>query len=131
MANGEFPACPKVHIGFVDVRDVAKAHISAISDSKTDGQRIILSSAEENMVDIGKTLYNLGYSKAPRKVMPNFLVKIASIFKGELAGTIPLLGRLNNYNKTQMKKYFKWNFITVKHSIDDTAKQLKEMGKIK
>ena len=131
MANGEFPACPKVHVGFVDVRDVAKAHISAISDSKTDGQRIILSSAEENMVDIGKTLYNLGYSKAPRKVMPNFLVKIASIFKKELAGIIPLLGRLSNYNKKQMNRYFKWDFVTVEQSIKDTASQLKEMGKIK
>jgi len=130
MANGEFPACPKVHVGFVDVRDVAKAHITAISDSKTDRQRIILSSAEKNMVDIGKILYNLGYSKAPIKVMPNFLVKIASIFKKELAGIIPLLGGLNNLSKKQMKKYFKWNFITVEQSIQDTASQLKEMGKI-
>ncbi|CAJ0938408.1 unnamed protein product, partial [Mesorhabditis belari] len=36
-----FLACPKACLGLVDVRDVAKAHILAMTNSATDGERIL------------------------------------------------------------------------------------------
>ena len=42
LASGSMPACPKIHMGFVDVRDVAKAHIFSMKSEKTNGERIII-----------------------------------------------------------------------------------------
>lgn len=37
-----FLAAPKACLGVVDVRDVARAHILAMTNEKTDGQRILI-----------------------------------------------------------------------------------------
>ena len=34
IIDGKVPGCPKLHIGFVDVRDVAAAHILAMQNQK-------------------------------------------------------------------------------------------------
>lgn len=40
--NNQMPAVPSIEIGMVDVRDVANAHIKAMRESKSDGERILL-----------------------------------------------------------------------------------------
>lgn len=39
-----FPAAPKVSLGMVDVRDVARAHIRAMESGICDGERILITS---------------------------------------------------------------------------------------
>ncbi len=46
IIDGKVPGCPKLHIGFVDVRDVAAAHILAMQKSEADGERFIISERE-------------------------------------------------------------------------------------
>ena len=40
--NYEMPAVPALSLGIIDVRDVAAAHIIAMRNPKTDGERILL-----------------------------------------------------------------------------------------
>uniref|UniRef100_A0A914E0B0 NAD-dependent epimerase/dehydratase domain-containing protein n=1 Tax=Acrobeloides nanus TaxID=290746 RepID=A0A914E0B0_9BILA len=42
ILNHEMPGLPELYFNSVDVRDVAKAHILAMENPKTDGERIIL-----------------------------------------------------------------------------------------
>lgn len=42
MNFSTFLAAPKACLGVVDVRDVARAHILAMTNEKTDGQRILI-----------------------------------------------------------------------------------------
>ena len=42
LMNNDPPAVPKVKVPLVDVRDVAKAHVRAMTNSSTDDQRIFL-----------------------------------------------------------------------------------------
>mgnify|MGYP003961001745 CR=1 FL=1 len=74
MLNGSMPALAKIHIGIVDVRDVAKAHILAMKNTDSDGERFIVSEKEMWMSDIANVLNANGY-KAPEKNMPNLLLK--------------------------------------------------------
>ena len=73
---------PKIHMGYIDVRDVAKAHIFSMTEEKTNGERIIVSENEMFFAEVGKTLNEAGFKKSPTKEMPNFLVKIMSLFVG-------------------------------------------------
>lgn len=40
--NHKLPAVPHIYNGFIDVRDLALAHVQALSRPETDGERIIV-----------------------------------------------------------------------------------------
>ncbi len=54
------PALAKIHIGYVDVRDVAKAHILAMTNSASDGERFIVSEKEMWLHESAEVLIMLG-----------------------------------------------------------------------
>ena len=128
LINGSMPACPKIHMGYIDVRDVAKAHISAMTNERTDGERILLSEREMFFAEVGTILKDAGFEKSPTKEMPNFLVKFMAIFVKELKGLLPSLNRIGEVDKTKAKKFFDWKLVTTEESVIESAKQLKEMG---
>jgi len=131
LISGAMPACPKIHMGYIDVRDVAKAHIFSMTEEKTNGERIIVSENEMFFAEVGKTLNEAGFKKSPTKEMPNFLVKIMSLFVGELKGLLSSLNRKGDIDKTKAKSFFNWDYISTEQSVTETAQQLQDMGLVK
>ena len=129
LINGELPACPATHMGYVDVRDVAKAHIFSMLNKSTNDKRIIVSESEMFFVDVGRILNDAGFKKSPTKQMPNWLVKILAIFVKELSGVTKSLGKRVDTDKSRAKSLFDWDYISAKDSIVDTANQLSAMDK--
>ena len=129
LINGELPACPATHMGYVDVRDVARAHVFSMLNSSTNDKRIIVSESEMFFVDVGRILNNAGFKKSPTKQMPNWLVKILAIFVKELSGVTKSLGKRVDTDKSRAKSLFDWDYISAKDSIVDTANQLSAMNK--
>jgi dihydroflavonol-4-reductase len=128
LISGSMPACPKIHMGYIDVRDVAKAHIFSMTEEKTNGERIIVSENEMFFAEVGKTLNEAGFKKSPTKEMPNFLVKIMSLFVGELKSLLSALNRKGDIDKTKAKSFFNWDYISTEQSVTETAQQLQDMG---
>ena len=128
LISGSMPACPKIHMGYIDVRDVAKAHIFSMTEEKTNGERIIVSENEMFFAEVGKTLNEAGFKKSPTKEMPNFLVKIMSLFVGELKTLLSALNRKGDIDKTKAKSFFNWDYISTEQSVTETAQQLQDMG---
>ena len=128
LISGSMPACPKIHMGYIDVRDVAKAHIFSMTEEKTNGERIILSENEMFFAEVGKTLNEAGFKKSPTKELPNFLVKIMSFFVGELKTLLSALNRKGDIDKTKAKSFFNWDYISTEQSVTETAQQLQDMG---
>ena len=128
LISGSMPACPKIHMGYIDVRDVAKAHIFSMTEEKTNGERIIVSENEMFFAEVGKTLNEAGFKKSPTKELPNFLVKIMSFFVGELKTLISALNRKGDIDKTKAERFFNWEYISTEQSVTETAQQLQEMG---
>ena len=128
LISGSMPACPKIHMGYIDVRDVAKAHIFSMTEEKTNGERIIVSENEMYFAEVGKTLNEAGFKKSPTKELPNFLVKIMSFFVGELKTLLSALDRKGDIDKTKAERFFNWEYISTEQSVTETAQQLQEMG---
>ena len=128
LISGSMPACPKIHMGYIDVRDVAKAHIFSMTEEKTNGERIIVSENEMFFAEVGKTLNEAGFKKSPTKELPNFLVKIMSFFVGELKTLLSALDRKGDIDKTKAERFFNWEFISTEQSVTETAQQLQDMG---
>ncbi len=126
MINGQIPVTSKVHFGYVDVRDVAAAHITAMLNNQTDGERIIVSEKTLWMDEVATILRDAGFDKAPSKVMPKWAMQIMSIFKKDLKFIIPLINKKRHIHSTKAKDLLNWEPISAEQSIIDTAKQLQE-----
>jgi len=127
MLNGSMPALAKIHFGYVDVRDVAKAHILAMTNSASDGGRFILSEKEMWMHETAKVLTDNGY-KAPSKILPNWLVKFIAIFNGDMVAVSKMAGKNRDCHSTKAKDILGWDPMPAEESILATAKQLKEFN---
>ena len=130
LLDGSIPACPRIHIGFVDVRDVAKAHIFSMTEEKTNGERIIVSDKEMFFAEMGRVLKDAGYDKSPTREIPDFMLKIMAVFIKKLSGMKRSVGRKVISDKSKAKELFDWEYITAEDSAVESAKQLESMGLI-
>ncbi len=128
LLRGKFPRVPKLHVGWVDVRDVAKAHITAMTCASTDNERIILCKKEFWLVEIAEMFRKAGFVKPSVKEMPNVIVKILALFMKDLSGIANYVGQEVYANKDKAKGIFDWKFISIEESAAETAHQLDRMG---
>ena len=129
ILDGSTPGNPGLHIGFVDVRDVARAHVESIKNEKSNNKRIILSKDEIWVSELSEILRNLGY-KAPKRNIPKWLITVLSLFDKQLGGLIPMIGKVRNIESSIFSEVFDWELISIEESAKVTAEQLKSMNQI-
>ena len=128
MINGSVPGTPKIHIGIVDVRDVASAHILAMESSGANGERIIVSEKELWVHEVAAILRDAGFNKTPKAVFPKWLMKIVALFRKDLALMIPMIGKRRDVSSSKARELLGWKPMKAELSIIDTAQQLKDFG---
>ena len=128
MINGSVPGTPKIHIGIVDVRDVASAHILAMESSGANGERIIVSDKELWVHEVAAILRDAGFNKTPKVVFPKWLMKIVALFRKDLALMIPMIGKRRDVSSSKARELLGWKPMKAELSIIDTAQQLKDFG---
>ncbi|NDI23168.1 MAG: NAD-dependent epimerase/dehydratase family protein, partial [Betaproteobacteria bacterium] len=81
MINGKMPMLPDMSMGMVDVRDVARLHVKAMTADGAAGKRFIAASAEPiEMTTVAKVLKEAGYSRVSSRRAPTILLKIIGLF---------------------------------------------------
>ena len=130
VIDGKVPGCPKLHLGFVDVRDVAAAHILAMQKPEANGQRFIISEREFWFKEFSGVLKEAGYEKAPTREMPNWLVKFFGIFDPATRQMSQMVGKEKITPSDKAKHLLEWNPRNAEDSIRDTAAQLVEKGMV-
>ena len=87
------PAFPNLFIPIVDVRDVAAAHILAMTSPAAAGQRFLLSNGPAvAMKEIGATIKaDVGEAaeRVPTRSLPNFVVRAAGMFSPRFRHIVP------------------------------------------
>ena len=131
VAGGKMPVAVPLMFGYVDVRDVAAAHILAMENPASNGERFALAEKDLWYKDVAKLLRDNGFDKAPTIAIPVWLAKILANFSKELKLTLPYLGRLRSVkNTSKAKDILGWNPRPAEESILEVAKQMQEMGQI-
>mgnify|MGYP001488882997 FL=1 len=132
VTTGKMPVAVPLQFGYVDVRDVAAAHLLAMQNSNSNGERFALAEKDLWYKDVAKVLRDNGFDKAPTFNVPVWLAKILANFSKELKVTLPYLGRVRSVkNTSKAKDILGWNPRPAEESIIDIAEQIKEMGLIK
>ena len=131
VIDGKVPGCPKLHLGFVDVRDVAAAHILAMQKPEADGERFIISEREYWFREFSAILRAAGYEKAPSREMPNWLVKFLGLFDPATKQMSQMIGKEKITPSEKAKKLLGWKPRPADESLRDTAAQIVEKGMVK
>jgi len=128
---GTYPIIMSISWGFVDVRDVAHAHVLAMENEKAKG-RYLCTSETLSMSEVVSILREAGYSnyKLPKMKMTgkvgNAMVKILVSTKPKGARTFirTNVGRGVEYNNLKIRQELGISFRSVKESILEAVKDL-------
>jgi nucleoside-diphosphate-sugar epimerase len=112
MLAGEMPGFPDLHIPIVDVRDVASAHVAALTAPGAAGERFLLASGPVTpMREIGAVLRShLGEaaSKVPARNLPNVVVRLGAVFNPQLRAFAGELGYAKQISNAKARRILGW-----------------------
>jgi len=122
MIKGKMPMIPDVAMGMIDVRDVARLHVKAMTAKGAAGKRFIAASAEPiEMATVAAVLKKAGYSKVPSRRAPSVLLKIMSVFDREAKGMIPFLGQRASFDNRATFEVLDWKPTPIENSFKEMA----------
>ena len=126
VLNGKIPMVPDAAFPMVDVRDVAKLHVQALTNSKVSGKRFIASGTNPvSFADVAQFLINQGYKGPSTKIAPNWFFKFLSMFDREAKGMLALLGINMTADNSDTIKTFTWTPIPFEKTVIETANSIK------
>ena len=77
LVTWTYPACPPMQFHLVDVSDVAKGHVRALTSDKAAGHRIIFSERQMSMLEISRVLSQK--YKTPLRKLPKLIFYIGAL----------------------------------------------------
>ena len=130
LTSGKLPGTPNIHLGIVDVRDVAQAHVDAISNQGSNNERFILCTSSFWLHEISQILIKAGFTKAPKLRLPNFVLRFAALFSATAKESVRMLGDPQFLSNEKVKTILNWQPRPVEETLVDTAKSLEGQDQI-
>jgi nucleoside-diphosphate-sugar epimerase len=130
LMQGRYPATPRLGFSMVDVRDVAAAHLSAMTTPEAAGKRFICHIDFMWMKEIAQLL-KTEFSRQGYRIstfpIPDVAMRVIALFDGTIRMLIGQLGRQESYNTAQIRQVLKWSPRPIHTSILDTARNMIEV----
>ena len=133
MAEGAYPAAPKVGFPISDVRDVAATHVLAMTTPGAAGKRFLTASGFLRLIEVGRlvadTLPDLK-DKVPGRELPDWVVRLVAVFDRRLKAVIPDLGHPRPVSNAQAQSVLGQTFRSAPEAVKSAALSLRELGVI-
>lgn len=118
LVTGAMSRIPNIALNVVDVRDVAKLHILAMTNEKASGQRFIATSdGQISMPEIAQLIKSERPALASNistKLVPNFALTLGALFNHEAKEGKLLLNMNRNVSNNKAKEILGWQPIANK-----------------
>ncbi len=135
IVDGALPGYPNLSLQAVDVRDVASAHLLAMTNPAAKGQRFLATAdGVFTMKELGGVLKsNLGDAgkRVPTRSIPNIGVRIAALFDKPLRQIVPELGDVKEASNAKAREVLGWTPRTKEDAVVATAESLIRLGLVK
>jgi nucleoside-diphosphate-sugar epimerase len=109
---GRMPGYPNVWVPIVDVRDVAAAHILAMTSPAAAGERFLLASGPVvAMKEIGAILrghFGDAAEKVPTRRIPNIVIRLAAQFNDEASSAAADLDYVKKISNDKARRVLGW-----------------------
>ena len=134
LMQREMPMITRLHFGMIDVRDVAAAHVTALTADDVAGKRHILCNGAMWLKEIGEALeeefksqgYNIPLTEAPYVVM-----WLYARFDAPIRQLLPSVGRKMWLDNTRMREVLNIEPRPLKQAVIDMAYSMIEKGMVK
>jgi nucleoside-diphosphate-sugar epimerase len=134
MLNGAMAATPRLFIPIVDVRDVAAAHILAMTTPEAAGQRFLLSNGPAiELKDIAATIRaRLGAdgAKVPTQTVPDEAVRAAAETNPQFRAILPDLGYAKQTSNDKARHLLGWTPRDPAEAVTSAAETMVKKGLI-
>jgi nucleoside-diphosphate-sugar epimerase len=134
LLNGDFPGIPDFDFPIVDVRDVAALHVAALESPRAAGKRYLCVSENMHMREIARILREhlpARAAKIPKRELPNWMVRIASLFDPVTRAVVFDLGIRRECDTRAARSELGFAPRPVAQSVRDTADSLVAQGLVK
>jgi nucleoside-diphosphate-sugar epimerase len=132
---GAMPGCPRLYFGLVDVRDVADAHLRAMTHPAAKGERFLAIAGDfMSMLEVAKVLKrHLGPAakRVPTRELPNWVVRLAAFRDPAVRLILPELGKVKSATNEKAKRLLAWKPRSNEEAILATAESLLRLGLVK
>ncbi|MFN7180816.1 SDR family oxidoreductase [Hyphomonas sp.] len=127
LLSGKLPGTPRVGFVIVDVRDVAAAHVLAMTNPAAAGQRFLVGDRFMWFSEVAAVLRREfpAYSKkVPAKELPGWMVKLIAMVNPPARQIIPEIGRERHISSEKAKRVLGWQARSAEEAIISGAKSL-------
>lgn len=132
LLNRKDPVLPQLTFAYVDVKDVARMHVSALTTDATIGQRYLATSDSMTFFEIVSEMQSAYPNrKFVTRIAPNFLIKFVGLFDKTVRTTFPFLGKPMITSNSKAEQAFTFKFRPARESIIESAKFLIENDLVK
>ena len=135
LMDGAVPGCPRLSFGVVDVRDVADLHLRAMTSPVAKGERFLaIAGSFMSFQEIAlalKSRMGAAARRVPTRVLPDWLLRAASLFDSSLRQITPELGKSKNATNEKAKRVLGWAPRSNEDSVVATAESLVRLGLLK
>ena len=103
LLKGGFPAAPKIAMPIAHVRDIAAAHVAAMTSPQSGGHRYVVAADTLTIKQISdelRTAVPSHKSKLPRFEAPNWAVRLLAPFDRDIRDNIEELGRFRKMDSS-------------------------------
>ena len=127
LLSGRVPGLPRLGFNFVDVRDVADLHVRAMTAPEASGERFIAAGKFAWMseaADLLRARLGDAAKKVPTRKVPDFVLRLASLFDKDLGAVTPSLGKKHDYSSAKAQRLLGWRPRPIEDTILDCARSL-------
>jgi nucleoside-diphosphate-sugar epimerase len=133
LMRREVPGVPRIRWFIVDVRDVAAAHIAAMTIPEAAGQRFCCSahtcSTQEIALILERHFASRGY-RIPTREVPDFVVRLVAVFDKTVRLTVDALGKEDTVFTKRIEKTLNWQPRPLEETIVEMAESMIREGMV-
>src|SRR6185295_18759806 len=112
LMDGGMPGCPRLAFGVVDVRDVADLHLRAMTDPAAKGERFLAIAGDfmsmQAIALVLKARLGAAARRVPTRELPDWVVRLVSLFDGAVGQIVPELGKHKNATSEKARRVLGW-----------------------
>lgn len=127
IATGQLPAYPNMNLPMVDVRDVARMHVAAITTPESVGQRFPANAEALHLVEVARTLADaFPDRKIPTRRAPDLLIKVGGLFDRQLRTAAKSLGHNSDVDGSDAERVFGFTYIPAREALIESVRSIDE-----
>ncbi len=129
LLRGRDPMLAKVGIAVVDVTDVARMHVRAMTAPGTEEKRIIGAAGFMWLAEMARILKAAyPHRRIPMRTAPDNLVRLVGMFDRSIRSIVPLLGRCQELDNARARALLNIEFIPAAESVRAAGRYIMDRG---